>query len=410
MAAALVPIMSLGVLLAQVPGDFPPLAQKSAAEIIRPWIKCPAVKFDVVSVESRAADERLVTLRLNSSAWPTVRAILRWSYGEMRGWNGRGYPPGAWEFDSFPDVAQPKQSPNRFDDRSKKAMDEIRSIATAVETYQVDNNEYPLADATNLWKHVVPTYARRLPATDPWGNPYKYLVWGPSPQHYVITSPGADGKYQVAEEALTGLVQLGPRVLPGFGARQDPGDDLIYEDGTFLQWHDLSRQNVTEIPHEGLPCPPDLAAKRNASGEAASPPGHSCSSEDLSRPFIPSAEQLREWPTVSFRLVNETGFALNFAVCADDRLLFQGCLPAVLPAPATDGPRRFAKRSPFPPEPFAQWESALDPATRNLIVAESDFYQSVTVFPIRSIKGPGYLLEAHPDGIEVLGRFSLPPD
>ncbi len=57
--------------------------------------------------------------------------------------------------------------------RQKRTMADMRSIATALESYSVDFNFYPKVAATkiNSWQtYLAPTYIKRLPTTDGWNQ------------------------------------------------------------------------------------------------------------------------------------------------------------------------------------------------------------------------------------------------
>jgi general secretion pathway protein G len=117
--------------------------------------------------------------------------------------------------------------------RQKKSMADARSLATAVESYAVDYNVYPVAAcapglytadtanalASNSLLSLVPSYIARVPYTDGWGNPYRYAV-PTAGDHYRIESLGRDNSTQTIV----------------CGTTHDFNDDIIYADGTFIQW------------------------------------------------------------------------------------------------------------------------------------------------------------------------------
>jgi hypothetical protein len=54
----------------------------------------------------------------------------------------------------------------------KVTLADMRAIGTVVETYAVDNNEYPPAkDIVDLKAYVEPIYIDSLPQFDSWGQP-----------------------------------------------------------------------------------------------------------------------------------------------------------------------------------------------------------------------------------------------
>ncbi len=62
--------------------------------------------------------------------------------------------------------------------RQKRTMADIRSIATAVESYTVDFNFYPKivpGAVSTIQTYVTPTYIRKLPATDGWNDTMHWM-------------------------------------------------------------------------------------------------------------------------------------------------------------------------------------------------------------------------------------------
>ncbi len=74
--------------------------------------------------------------------------------------------------------------------RQKKSMADIRSLATAVESYAVDYNLYPTgacdaglytadtatALTTSSFTNLMPSYIAKVPYTDGWGTPFAYVA------------------------------------------------------------------------------------------------------------------------------------------------------------------------------------------------------------------------------------------
>jgi len=120
--------------------------------------------------------------------------------------------------------------------KQKRTMADIRSIATAWEARATDTNKYNAAGGLSLPSVTVsvsgiggilaPTYIKKLPDKDGWGNSWLFYTdaamgsTSVSAQTYVIRSKGKDG---VADGA------------PG-GARTSFDDDLIYSNGSFIQY------------------------------------------------------------------------------------------------------------------------------------------------------------------------------
>lgn len=109
--------------------------------------------------------------------------------------------------------------------RQKRTMADIRSVGTAAEAYAVDNNRYPDEGALgtlvvvngNLDTHVEPVYIKKCPDQDGWSFD---LMYGSDGGDYTVRSYGKDG----ASDAATG------------GKTTDFEDDIIFSDGSFLQW------------------------------------------------------------------------------------------------------------------------------------------------------------------------------
>jgi general secretion pathway protein G len=118
--------------------------------------------------------------------------------------------------------------------KQKRTMADIRNLATAVESYQVDNNLYPdaacqaglytanypgTAVASGSFASLSPTYIAQPPRTDGWGKFISYTTDAPH-NNYMIVSGGRDG----ATQALV------------CGTTTDFNADIVYSDGTFIQW------------------------------------------------------------------------------------------------------------------------------------------------------------------------------
>lgn len=79
--------------------------------------------------------------------------------------------------------------------RQRTTMRDMRTIATAVESYSIDWNAYPLTGPTavELAPFLEPTYVKTLPVEDGWGRPLRYTTneWG---SLFRLESFGADGR------------------------------------------------------------------------------------------------------------------------------------------------------------------------------------------------------------------------
>ena len=75
--------------------------------------------------------------------------------------------------------------------KQKRTMADMRSIGTAVESYAVDNNVYPVAGTALILQGLVqPVYIKTMPLNDGWNN--TFVVDSVSTQ-YTISSNGKDG-------------------------------------------------------------------------------------------------------------------------------------------------------------------------------------------------------------------------
>jgi Type II secretion system (T2SS), protein G len=116
--------------------------------------------------------------------------------------------------------------------RQKRTMADMRDLAIAIESYNTDNNYYPPASCalggspsaigSGSFALLRPTYIADPPTHDGWGNFFLYDNGpGGNGQSYDIVSLGRDGVFQ------------GPVVC---GTTTNFNDDIVYENGTFVQW------------------------------------------------------------------------------------------------------------------------------------------------------------------------------
>ena len=106
-------------------------------------------------------------------------------------------------------------------DRGKqtRTMADLRSLGTAVETYAVDNNDYPsAATMTDLATEIEPTYIRTAPTSDGWANTFGV---DSDPAEYTICSGGKNGGTCTGDDA---------------GATQDFDSSITFVNGQFVQW------------------------------------------------------------------------------------------------------------------------------------------------------------------------------
>jgi general secretion pathway protein G len=111
--------------------------------------------------------------------------------------------------------------------RQKRTMADMRTVATAIEAYNVDNNVYP--GPTDGWvgvdtlnQDLVPDYLSSLPVNDGWDHPFLFWSDGSS---YRLVSPGKDG-----ETSRDWLGEVESEETTDFSA------DIVYGDGMFMVW------------------------------------------------------------------------------------------------------------------------------------------------------------------------------
>ncbi len=119
--------------------------------------------------------------------------------------------------------------------RSRVTMGDMRSIATAVEEYAIDNNFYPgsgsvLVELVAIEDDLSPDYIRHLPLKDGWNQAYRY--WSDR-FNYTIISTGADG---TADAPYEEWVKEDFVSFYG-GEAVEPRLDLLHTNGEFVQWH-----------------------------------------------------------------------------------------------------------------------------------------------------------------------------
>ena len=119
--------------------------------------------------------------------------------------------------------------------KQKRTMSDMRALATAIEAYAVDNNQYPAAACaagiwttadqvlgTNSFTNLTPTYIAQPPRIDGWGQ---FLQNGSDAagNNYGIGSSGRNKTF-VGSGATT------------CGTTTNFNDDIYYANGTFIQW------------------------------------------------------------------------------------------------------------------------------------------------------------------------------
>ena len=119
--------------------------------------------------------------------------------------------------------------------KQKRTMADMRSIATAVESYSVDWNFYPKvaggdssSASTQLSTYLQPTYIKKIPANDGWNNPIHWLGDGTNGLNYTLFSNGKDNSKQ------------GTWTNAG---TTDFNADIVFVDGQFYQWPEGMQTN-----------------------------------------------------------------------------------------------------------------------------------------------------------------------
>jgi type II secretion system protein G len=120
--------------------------------------------------------------------------------------------------------------------KQKRSMSDMRTMATAVEAYAVDNNVYPSGQCTGKFtaittvlgsdslKVLAPTYIANPVRRDGWSNFFLYNT-SSNNQEYGFRSTGRDG--------ITGTVTC--------VTTTNFNDDIVYSNGGFVQWPEGSQ-------------------------------------------------------------------------------------------------------------------------------------------------------------------------
>ena len=109
--------------------------------------------------------------------------------------------------------------------KQKRTMADLRSVGTAVESYSIDNNVYPVASAMNtLETFIEPVYIRTAPLTDGWTRTFQVAS---AIGEYTICSGGKDGQTCTADAG---------------GATQSFNASIVFANGSFVQWPEGTQQ------------------------------------------------------------------------------------------------------------------------------------------------------------------------
>jgi len=108
--------------------------------------------------------------------------------------------------------------------KHKRTMADLRSIGTAVESYAVDNNVYPVANsAATLVTSVQPIYIKTMPTVDGWSNLFQV---DSITTQYTLFSQGKDATTTTCAAAQTSTF----------------ADDICFINGQFLRYPQGSQQ------------------------------------------------------------------------------------------------------------------------------------------------------------------------
>jgi general secretion pathway protein G len=109
--------------------------------------------------------------------------------------------------------------------KQKRTMSDIRSIGTAVESYQVDNG-FPISQTTlgnisTIGAYLMPTYIKILPTQDAWKKDVQYIGGPTLGDTYTVRSYGKDRSDD------TNNTQ---------GSTNNFNNDIVYSNGQFTIW------------------------------------------------------------------------------------------------------------------------------------------------------------------------------
>jgi general secretion pathway protein G len=107
----------------------------------------------------------------------------------------------------------------------KRTMADMRSIATAVEAYAVDTNQFPRATSLEELRPIIePKYIRTMPTVDCWGHAFRYDSSRGEPG-YFLGSAGKDGRFD-----HNSLSEYSDSATQNFDC------DIVFANGKFVQY------------------------------------------------------------------------------------------------------------------------------------------------------------------------------
>jgi general secretion pathway protein G len=117
--------------------------------------------------------------------------------------------------------------------KQKRAMGEVRSLATAAQSYATDAQNYPMGDAnwaalpgTTQAQDLAPDYIKAVPDPDPWNTAYVYVA-DASGVDFGVASYGKDG----AADPIATLATLVNQAPVSTGCFEN---DIVWVDDTFV--------------------------------------------------------------------------------------------------------------------------------------------------------------------------------
>ena len=114
--------------------------------------------------------------------------------------------------------------------KQKRTMGDMRTAATANESYSIDNNQYVVLASegtlTSISANLEPTYVQAVPDMDGWNTDLRYISDG---TEYTLTSYGKN------------KASGGGGTVSGTGATTDFRNDIIFATGSFYQFPEGSQ-------------------------------------------------------------------------------------------------------------------------------------------------------------------------
>ena len=111
--------------------------------------------------------------------------------------------------------------------KQKRTMGDMRTVATANESYSIDNNQYYVlatqGPVSGIATGMQPTYVKKIPANDGWTNPIQYLA---DVSEYTVVSYGKNRTIG------------GGGSVAANGGTTNFNNDLIFSTGSFVQFPD----------------------------------------------------------------------------------------------------------------------------------------------------------------------------